>query len=325
LSKRPSNRVFFVSVVLVSLVVAGVVSFYASGHPDGLNHVAEKTGFIDAEKPHHTSDSPFAGYSTKGVEDSRLSGGLAGVVGVLIMLGLLGPVRVRPRRQQQGLMGAGHGHRLFFPGHSPVHRAPAHLKLLALLGFMLVVVATPRTWYAAYAVESVVLVVVVLVTRVPLTYLLPRMVVELPFVVFAVLVPFISHGPRTEVLGLTVSEPGLVAAIALLVKGTLGVLASLTLAATTEPHDLLGGLQRLRMPDLIVQIMGFMIRYLDVVTDEFSRMMTALRSRGCDPRSPRHWPVLARSLGALFIRSYERGERVHLAMLSRGYDGRLPQ
>ena len=107
--------------------------------------------------------------------------------------------------------------------------------------------------------------------------------------------------------------------------GTLGVLASLTLAATTEPQAVLRGLQRLRMPELVVQIMGFMIRYLDVVTAELGRMMTALRSRGCDPRSPRHWPVLARSLGALFIRSYERGERVHLAMLSRGYDGRLPQ
>ena len=117
----------------------------------------------------------------------------------------------------------------------------------------------------------------------------------------------------------------LVAGVALLIKGTIGVLASLTLAATTEPQDLLRGLQRLRTPDLVVQIMGFMIRYLDVVTDELSRMMTALRSRGCDPRSPRHWPVLARSLGALFIRSYERGERVHLAMLSRGYDGRLPE
>lgn len=221
-------------------------------------------------------------------------------------------------------MGAGHGHRLFFHGHSRVHRAPAHLKLLALLGFMLVVVATPRTWYAAFAVEALVLLGVVLASRVPLTYLLPRMVVEVPFAVFAVLVPFISHGPRTEVLGVTVSEPGLVAAIALLLKGTLGVLASLTLAATTEPQDVLRGLERLRMPEQIVQIMGFMIRYLDVVTDELSRMMTALRSRGCDPRSPRHWPVLARSLGALFIRSYERGERVHLAMLSRGYDGRLP-
>lgn len=222
-------------------------------------------------------------------------------------------------------MGAGHGHRLYFHGHSAIHRAPAHLKLVALLGFMLVVVATPGTWHVAYAVEALVLLAVVALTRVPPSYLAPRMLVEVPFALFAVLVPFISHGPRTEVLGLTVSEPGLHAGIALLLKGTMGVLASLTLAATTEPQDLLRGLQRLRVPELIVQIMGFMIRYLDVVTAELGRMMTALRSRGCDPRSPRHWPVLARSLGALFIRSYERGERVHLAMLSRGYDGRLPQ
>jgi cobalt/nickel transport system permease protein len=222
-------------------------------------------------------------------------------------------------------MGAGHGHRLHFHGHSPVHRAPAHLKVLALLGFMLVVVATPRQAYALFALEAAVLLGVVALSRVPLRYLLPRMVVELPFVVFAVLMPFIAHGPQTEVLGVSVSEPGLVAGVALLVKGTIGVLASLTLAATTEPPDLLRGLQRLRAPDLVVQIMGFMIRYLDVVTAELRRMMTALRSRGCDPRSPRHWPVLARSLGALFIRSYERGERVHLAMLSRGYDGRMPQ
>jgi cobalt/nickel transport system permease protein len=102
------------------------------------------------------------------------------------------------------------------------------------------------------------------------------------------------------------------------------VLASLTLAATTEPDDLLRGLQRLRLPDLLVQIMGFMIRYLDVVTGELRRMLTAMRSRRCDPRSPRHWPALAKALGALFVRSYERGERVHLAMLSRGYTGRLP-
>lgn len=221
-------------------------------------------------------------------------------------------------------MGAGHGHRLHFHAHSPVHRAPAHLKVLGLLAFMLVVVATPRQAYVVHAIELAVLLGVIVLSRVPLTYLLPRMVVELPFVVFAVLIPFISHGPRTEVLGVTVSEPGLVAGVALLIKGSIGVLASLTLAATTDPQDLLRGLQRLRVPDLIVQIMGFMIRYLDVVTSELTRMMTALRSRGCDPRSPRHWPVLARSLGALFIRSYERGERVHLAMLSRGYDGKLP-
>ena len=220
-------------------------------------------------------------------------------------------------------MGAGHGHRLYFHGHSAIHRAPAHLKILALVGFMLGVVATPRDWYPVFGVYLLVLVGVVLVSRVPLAYLARRMVIEVPFLVFAALIPFIATGPQVEVLGVAVSEPGLLAAWGLAVKGTLGVLASLTLAATTEPSDVLAGLQRLRMPALIVQIMGFMIRYLDVVTDDLGRMLVAMRSRGVDPRSPRHWPALARTLGALFVRSYERGERVHLAMLSRGYDGTM--
>ena len=222
-------------------------------------------------------------------------------------------------------MGAGHGHKLHFHGHSPVHRAPAHLKVLALLGFMLLVVATPGDWLPAFAGYLAVLVAVVAVSRVPATYLLRRMVVEVPFVVFALLMPFIATGPRVDVLGVAVSQPGLAAAWGLLVKGTLGVLASLTLAATTEPRDLLAGLERLRVPNLLVQIMGFMVRYLDVVTDEMRRMRVARESRGFTARDVRHWPVIARSAGALFIRSYERGERVHLAMLSRGYTGTMPR
>ncbi|MGN0062737.1 MAG: cobalt ECF transporter T component CbiQ [Nocardioides sp.] len=222
-------------------------------------------------------------------------------------------------------MGAGHGHTLHYHGHSRVHRAPAHLKVVALVVFMLVVVATPWGWWPAFTAYALLLAGVIAASRVPVGYLAPRMVVEVPFAVFALLMPFIATGERVEVLGLSVSEAGLHAGAALLVKGTLGVLASLTLAATTEADELLRGLQRLRVPELIVQIMGFMLRYLDVVTGELGRMMVAMRSRGCDPRSPRHWPAMARSLGALFIRSYERGERVHLAMLSRGYDGRLPQ
>jgi cobalt/nickel transport system permease protein len=221
-------------------------------------------------------------------------------------------------------MGAGHGHKLHFHGHSPVHRAPAHLKILALLAFMLVVVATPRDWYAAFAVYLGLLGVVVGVSRVPPTYILKRTVVELPFVVFALLLPFVATGPQVEVLGVSVSQQGLQAGVALLIKGTLGVLASLTLAATTEPQDLLAGLERLRLPSQLVQILAFMVRYLDVVTGEMQRMKVARESRGFTARNPRHWPVVARSAGALFIRSYERGERVHLAMLSRGYTGKLP-
>lgn len=222
-------------------------------------------------------------------------------------------------------MGAGHGHKLHYHGHSPVHRAPAHLKVLALLVFVVVVVATPKDWYPAYAGYLLVLVGVVAVSQVPPPYLLKRMVVEIPFVVFAVLMPFIATGPRTDFLGLSVSAAGLLSAWALLAKGTLGVLASLTLAATTEPHDLLAGLDRLRLPHQLVQIMGFMVRYLDVVTDEMRRMRVARESRGFSARNPKHWPVVARSAGALFIRSYERGERVHLAMVARGYTGAAPR
>ncbi len=202
---------------------------------------------------------------------------------------------------------------------------PAHVKILALLGFVLLVVATPKDWFGAYAAYLLVIAAVVAVSRVPPTYILRRLVVEVPFLVFALLIPFIATGPRTEMLGLSVSEPGLLSAWGLLAKGTLGVLASLTLAATTEPRLLLGGLERLHIPALLVQIMGFMVRYLDVVTEEMRRMQVARESRGFSARNPKHWPVVARSAGALFIRSYERGERVHLAMLSRGYTGRMPR
>ena len=221
-------------------------------------------------------------------------------------------------------MGAGHGHRLHYHGHSPLHRAPAHLKLLGLLGFMLVVVATPDHWFAAFGAYLLVLLGVVALSQVPPTYLLKRMVVEMPFVVFALVLPFVAYGEQVEVLGLSLSRPGLLAAFGILATATLGVLASLTLAATTEPQALLAGLERLRVPSLLVQIMAFMVRYLDVVTGEMQRMRVARESRGFSARDPRQWPVIARSTGALFIRSYERGERVHLAMLSRGYTGTMP-
>jgi cobalt/nickel transport system permease protein len=225
-------------------------------------------------------------------------------------------------------VGAGHAHLLHRPGDSPVHRAPAHLKLVVLLAFVLTVVATPREWYPVFGGYLVVVLAVLAVARVPLGFVVPRMVVEVPFLVFALLVPFVATGPRTDVLGVSVSEPGLLAAWGLVAKGTLGVLAALTMASTTAPQAVLDGLRRLRVPELLVQIMAFMLRYLEVVTGDLRRMLVAMRSRGMEPRSPRHWPALARTLGALFVRSYERGERVHLAMLSRGHGleqaGRVP-
>ncbi len=81
-----STRKFFAVALLVSLLVAGVASYYASSHPDGLEYVAGQTGFIDSAEDSATSDSPLADYQTSGIDDARISGGLAGVIGVVVML-----------------------------------------------------------------------------------------------------------------------------------------------------------------------------------------------------------------------------------------------
>ncbi|MFB7505760.1 cobalt ECF transporter T component CbiQ [Streptomyces broussonetiae] len=216
-------------------------------------------------------------------------------------------------------MGAGHAHRLYRHGHSPVHALPPHTKLAAAFLFVVVVVSTPRTAMWSFALYAVLLAHVTHLARVPAALLLGRLLIEVPFVAFAVLMPFVAEGERVQVLGLSLSVSGLWGAWNVLAKGTLGVAASVLLAATTELRALVLGLQRLKLPPVLVQIASFMIRYGEVITDEMRRMRIARASRGFEARGVRHWGVLAKSAGALFIRSYERGERVHLAMVSRGY------
>jgi len=82
-----STRTLLVLGLLVALTIAGAISFYASGSPDGLNRVALDLGFAEAEQTSRTSGGPLAGYETAGVDNARWSGALAGVLGCLIVLG----------------------------------------------------------------------------------------------------------------------------------------------------------------------------------------------------------------------------------------------
>lgn len=224
-------------------------------------------------------------------------------------------------------MGSTHGdglERAYRDGDSAVHGLPAQCKIAALVGFVLVIVVTPREWFWVFAAYAALLTATAAVARLPPGFVLRRATVELPFVLFALLLPVLARGPRVHVVGLDLSRTGLLAAWAILVKGTLGVTGSVVLAATTRPPDLLHGLRALRLPATLVQIATFMLRYTEVVTAELRQMRVARESRGFTGRGPRALGVLARSAGALFVRSYERGERVYLAMCSRGYTGVLP-
>ena len=190
-----------------------------------------------------------------------------------------------------------------------------------MTGFVFIVVLTPREWIAAFVAYAIVLVGFLVAAGIRPARMARSLVLEIPFVAFALLLPLVGPDP-TGFAGLSIA--GMWAAWNILIKASLGVLAATLLAATTLPVDMVAGLQALRLPTPTVAILTFFIRYVDVVSDQYHRMRIAQEARGFRATSPRSWPTLASMLGALFVRSFERGERVHLALISRGYDGRLP-
>lgn len=220
-------------------------------------------------------------------------------------------------------MGSGSEH-LYLTEFGPLHRFAPQCKLAAAVLFIFAVVSTPREQFWAFGLEAGLLTTVAIIARVPLWFVVRRLTIELPFIAFAFLLPIVGESPRVDVLGLNFSEPGLWAAWNIIIKGTLGVATTIVLAATTPVPHILTGLERLKMPRLLVGVMSFMVRYGEVVSGEMKRMRIARESRGYSPRWIWQAKALTQSTGALFIRSYERGERVYLSMESRGYNGSMP-
>jgi cobalt/nickel transport system permease protein len=221
-------------------------------------------------------------------------------------------------------LSGGHAHGLYLHGRGIVYDLPAHRKIVATVVFVLAVVLTPRGAFWAFGCYGVIVLVVARAGGVATSVLARRLTLEIPFVLFAALLPFIGGGERADVLLFSVSIEGSLSAWNIIAKATLGIAAGALLASTTQPSDLVHGLDRLRLPKVIVAISGFMVRYADLVTGEMHRMRIARESRAYDLSGSGRARVVASSAGSLFIRSYERGERVYLAMLARGFDGRVP-
>ena len=221
-------------------------------------------------------------------------------------------------------MGARHAHPLYVHGHSPVHRLAPEVKVAAAVAYVFAVAVTPREALWAFALHAAVLVGVMVGSGVRPRFVLARLAVVVPFVAFALFIPFVGSGERIEVLGVSLSREGLWGAWNVVAKAAIGATVSILLAATTEVPRLLTGMSRLRVPAVLTMIAAFMVRYLELLAGEVRRLRIAMASRGYAPRWLWQARPVATSAGALFVRSYERGERVHAAMLSRGYTGVMP-
>lgn len=221
-------------------------------------------------------------------------------------------------------MGAGHRHALYVHEHSPLHRLAPETKIFAALGIVLFFAITPRQAVWAFGLYAIVVVALVAMARIPPGFIAARLLAVAPFIVFAFFIPFIATGESTQVWGVSVSLDGLWGAWNILAKAVLGASVSIVLTATTEIADLIRGLGVLRVPAVFTSIAMFMVRYLELVGDELRRVRVAMASRGYEPRWLSQARPIAASAGAMFVRSYERGERVHSAMLSRGFNGEMP-
>lgn len=157
-------------------------------------------------------------------------------------------------------------------------------------------------------------------------------VIALPFAIAAFPLIFTAQAEiittiRLGPLDLTVSAEGIRRFLTILAGSWLSVQVALLLAFTTPFHDLVDGLRELRVPRIIIAIISFMYRYLAVLTDEGVRMLRArdARSGGIDGRSGGsiRWraTVTGRMVGSLFLRAYERSERIYAAMQARGFEG----
>jgi len=214
-----------------------------------------------------------------------------------------------------------HAHTLFVHGDGPLHRLAAPQKTAAALFIMVLAAATPREWVWAFALEAAALAGMAAVGRLAPGMVARRLGIAVPLLGFAVLLLLVGGGPRAAIGPWSVSIEGTWAAWAVLAKGVVCLAASILLTATTTVPDLIAGLQRLGVPRTLTAIAGFMVRYIDVLAQEVRRMQTAMAARG---HAPRWWwqAVPSASVGAaVFVRSYQRGERTMNAMLARGYDG----
>ena len=220
----------------------------------------------------------------------------------------------------------------YCPGTSPVHRLDPRVKLILVGLFILTAALIPdRGWVAFGALEGLVL-LATLLSRVGLARVQRRSAVALPFVLAALTVVFSTPGRAMWVVPLpggllSVTDAGVLRFLSIFARSYLSIQAAVLLAATTPFPDLLWGMRALRLPCTLVAIVGFLYRYLFVLADEARRMLQARKARSAAPDGRGGGSVAWRArvtgsmAGTLFLRSYERSERIYMAMLARGYDG----
>lgn len=220
-------------------------------------------------------------------------------------------------------------------GSSPIHRLDPRVKVVVSVLFILSNVLLPDGAWAAFLLSWGLVLLINSQAGLGAGFTVKHSLVALPFALAAVTAIFALPGEPIAAwnLGpwrLVATDAGLLRFASILVRSWLSVQVAILLVATTQFPDLMHALRHLRMPAVLVAVILFMYRYLFVLTDEALRLLRARQSRSARPAAGGGGGSLAwrahvtgNMAGQLFLRSYERSERVYAAMLARGYRGQF--
>lgn len=218
---------------------------------------------------------------------------------------------------------------------SVLHRLDPRIKAVTAITFILSNALLPDGAWASFLLAWGFLLLAGALSDLGLGYTFKRSFIALPFALAAVTVMFTI--PGEPLLGfhfiawdLTITGPGLLRFVSIVIRSWLSVQMAILLVAVTPFPDLIHALEHLRVPAVLTTIISFLYRYLFVMVDEVMRLMRARQSRSAAADGRRSggsvvWRarVAGNMAGQLFLRSYERSDRIYNAMLSRGYDGHL--
>jgi cobalt/nickel transport system permease protein len=227
-----------------------------------------------------------------------------------------------------------HLHDQFRDNHSAVHNLDARVKVVIALAYILCASLVPVGQFVAFALLWLLVLGGIGLARIGIGYVLRRSVVALPFALAAITLPFTVPGQTLFTLpllgGLSVSLEGTLRFLSIVIKSWLSLQMALLLVSVTPFPQLLWSLRALRLPPLLVTIVGFTYRYLFILSDEVLRLLRARAARSAERAGVRSggsltWrgKVAGRMAGSLLIRSLERSERIYTAMAARGYQGEM--
>lgn len=212
---------------------------------------------------------------------------------------------------------------------SLIHQIEPRIKIIVFFTYILCVVLTSPRQTAQFLAYFVLIFAVAIISCVSLFYILKHSLIIIPFAALtAIFIPFFKEGKiagsyNLGIFELTLTYNGLWILWGVLIKSWLSVLAMIILSSTTKFADLLKGAEKLYIPRIFLMMLSFMYRYIFVLIGEAMRMRRAWESRYFGGRIIAQVKVFANFIAMLFIRAFERGERVYIAMCSRGFEGKI--